>query len=173
MWDKVKAGWVKAASWATKGWTWVNLYVNGPLLALIVLLVLFGLSHAASAQSVHQDSPNAPFPLLIDLDKDVWPVYTPNPKVMIYCEAKKAVDQIHLCQPFGMPVPGQVVPVGGAVYCFVAESREVIRNGEPATQRRWGCGMDRFQVADEARKIGKEVEVWGRPIRAGERPVSI
>ncbi len=167
MWDKVKAGWGKAAGWATKAWTWVNLYTNGPLLALIVLAVFcVGVANAYAAQ--HQ---RGTFPLLIDLDQDIWPVYTPNPKVMIYCEAKKAVDQVHLCQPFGMPVPGQVVPVGGAVYCFVAESREVVRNGEPATQRRWGCGMDRFEVADEARKIGKEVEVWGRPIRAHERPV--
>jgi hypothetical protein len=163
MWDKVKAGWDKAAGWATKGWTWVNLYTNGPLLALIVLGVFCVAVASAQGQ----------FPTLIDLDQDVWPVYTPNPKVMIYCEANKGADRVHLCQPFGMPIPGQVVPVGGAVYCFVAESREVIRNGEPATQRRWGCGMDRFQVADEARKVGKEVEVWGRPIRAYERPASL
>jgi hypothetical protein len=166
--EKVKAVWATAASWATKGWTWVNLYTNGPLLALVLLVVLVSLSQCANAQGGFQQ-----FPVLINMDRDIWPVYTPNPKVIIYCEENESVDRVHLCQPFGMPVPGNIVPVGGAVYCFVAESREVIREGEPATQRRWGCGMDRTRVADEARKVGKEVEVWGRPIRAHETPVSI
>lgn len=165
MWDKVKAGWDKAAGWASKGWTWVNLYVNGPLIALIILgLFVIGV---ANAQGVPQ------FPPLIDMDQEVWPVYTPNPRVIVFCEANEGADRVHLCQAWGMPAPGVIIPVSGAVYCHVQDQREVIREGEPATQRQWGCGLDRSEVADEARRVGKEVEVWGRPIRPGEIEVAI
>ncbi len=167
MWDKVKAVWDVAASFATKGWTWVNLYTNGPLLALITLVALVGLSQCAFAQGVPQ------FPPLIDMDQDVWPVYTPNPRVIVFCEANEGADRVHLCQAWGMPAPGVIIPVSGAVYCHVTDEQEVIRNEEPTTQRQWGCGLDRSDVADEARRVGKEVEVWGRPIRAHERPASL
>lgn len=166
--DKVKAAWEFASAWASKGWTWVNTYTNGPLLAMLGLIVAVGFLSCGSAQAQQ-----AGYPPLIDMDKDVWPVYTPNPQVIVFCERDSGADQVHLCQAWGMPQPGIILPVSGAVYCFVRQEKEVIRDGEPDTQREWGCGLDRFEVADEATRVGKEVKRWGRPIRPGETEVAI
>jgi len=167
MWDKVKAVWDVAASFATKGWTWVNLYTNGPLLALIALIVVVGFVSCGAAQAQQR------FPPLIDMEKDVWPVYTDNPRVIVFCEENPGADDVHLCQAYGMIAPGEVVPVSAAIYCHIMVAREVIRNGQPDTQRQWGCGYDRSEVADDARRVGLEVKKWGRPIRPGEVEVAI
>jgi len=166
MWDKVKAGWDFAAGWSTKGWTWVNTYTNGPLLAMIALIVAVGFVSCGSAHA----QPNQQ--ALIDLDQEVWPVYTPDPRVIIFCENTPGADDVHLCQAWAMPQPGLIIPASGAIYCHVLETKEVIREGEPDPQRTWGCGMDRSEVADEATRVGKEVNRWGRPIRPGEVEVS-
>jgi hypothetical protein len=61
-----------------------------------------------------------------------------------------------------------IIPVSPAIYCFVVEEKEVIHEGELQTTRRWGCGYDRSQMAEEAQRVGKEVKTWGRPIKPKE-----
>jgi hypothetical protein len=169
MWDKVTAYWDAAASYASQGWAWVNTYTNGPLLAMLALLVAVGFLSCGSAQA--QGVPD--YPALIDMEADVWPVYTNNPRVIVFCEANPGADEVHLCQAWGMPAPGVIIPVSGAVYCHVIQEKEVVREDESGTQRQWGCGVDRSEIADEATRVGKEVKRWGRPIRPGETEVAI
>lgn len=170
--EKVKAAWNFAASWTRRGWTWVNLYTNGPLLALILFIVCAFLLLGADARAGHDPQPS--FPPLIDMDnEDLWPIYTEDPAIIIFCQDNPGADNVHLCQAWGMVAPSAIIPVSAAVYCFVYEEREVIREDGPVAQRRWGCGMDRSEVAAEALQVGKEVKRWGRPIRDHETEVAI
>jgi hypothetical protein len=134
---------------------------HGPLVALLLLLVLLFVSIAAHAQM-----PN--FPVIVGPDSAAHGIFTDNPRVRILCQADAGPDAVFLCQAWGMVGPGTVIPVSGAVYCFQVESKEVIREGNPEMAHRWACGDDRSVVAEEAKRVGKEVKTWGRPIRPGE-----
>lgn len=158
--DKVKAFVNWAADAAKWGWDWVGARAYGPLVGSVLFLVLVLISTYAHAQGQ--------YPALIDMEKDVYPVYTQNPQVIVFCEENSGADNVHLCQAWGMPAPGMIIPVSPAVYCFIAAEKEVIHEGNPDIQRQWGCGNNRAEVAEAAKKVGKEVKTWGRPIRQGE-----
>lgn len=147
--DKLKAAWAWSAKWAAKGWTFVNTFSNGPLLALIALVVVVVLLSRCASAAVGVAPTDAeaahgrPAPLVMP-DDDVRAIATNRSDVNLFCKIAAEPDGLHLCQAWVLLSPTTGSPISEAVWCFVKAVHP--RPGGGLNKLQWQCNRDRAEV---------------------------